>query len=250
MLRGIYTATSGMLSLDIQMDIVANNIANCTTTAFKKDICVFRAHPRMELFRINDIPSEYIGECGTGVLVDEVYTIHRQGPLTQTQNPLDFAIEGDGFFLVQRADEMLLTRAGTFIIDAEGYLCTRRGERVLGERGPIRVEGREIFVSEDGSVFIKRDEAFEMVDRLRIVTVEDKRMLRKRGHTLFFTEAPLLNAKDFVIQQGFLEGSNTEILKEMIELINVSRLYEANQRVIRDYDATLGRAIAEIPRGM
>jgi flagellar basal-body rod protein FlgG len=204
----------------------------------------------MHIHRINDVPQAYIGRCGTGVMVEGVFTIHTQGALRQTQNPFDFAIEGEGFFLVQRGEKVYLTRAGTFTLNAQGYLCTRRGEIVLGQRGPIKVEGRQILVSEDGTLFVKREEEYERVDRLRIVTVEDKKMLRKVGHTLFRTDAPLLDAEDYSIYQGFLESSNTEILKEMIELVNVSRLYEANQRVIRDYDATLARAIAEIPRTM
>lgn len=251
MIRGLYTSASGMLVEMTRTDIISNNLANANTTSFKKDLTVFRASPQMRIHRLDDPvkvgkrtvdPRPFIGVLGTGAAVDATYTDFSSGKIINTDNPLDLAIGGEGFFQVETPAGIRYTRDGSFSIDAQGYLVTREGYRVLGELGPIEIppEGE---ISVDTQGYLRWNG--EVLDRISLVNFQDTELLVKQGDNLYDTqEAP--GPFDGEVISGALEGSNINVVSEMVDLISAFRAYEASQKVLRANDKTLGRAVNDI----
>lgn len=260
MVRGLYIAASSAISESKRIDVISNNIANVNTSGFKKDTMVTETFPdvlykRMETIdaktTVSTAPSVkklgYIGKLSYGVRVDEVYSNFEQGPLSNSSNPLDLALQGKGFFAVETAEGTRYTRNGEFTLDAEGYITTKEGYKVLGQNGPIRVEGNNIIITEAGQVFNGENE----IDNLQLVDFNDYQLLKKIGDSLFEdTGAGQGNAiqAEGLVQQGFIEGSNVNSVKSMVEMITVLRSYEANQKVIHTHDELLQKAANEIGR--
>ncbi len=147
MLRGIYTNAAAMNSLQLKQEVTANNLANANTTGFKKD-GVFRKHlvDHDTILQQNSTDFKKLED------VDEDHTMHQQGNLTPTGNPLDTAFEGDGFFVVQTTDGTRYTRNGNFQLDENGILITGNGYQVLGNNGTMLLQGQSIFIGDDGAV--------------------------------------------------------------------------------------------------
>ncbi len=146
--RGIYTAASGMMAERRKLDVVSNNLANIDLIGYKKDLSIQKAFPEMLIRRLNDdglykFPKGHletapiVGKLGTGVEENEIYTLFEQGPLKTTGNPLDLALTDQGFFVIQTSDGERYTRNGSFTIGKEGILVTKSGFPVLGEKGYI-----------------------------------------------------------------------------------------------------------------
>ena len=156
MIRGIYTAASGMIAEALRNDTISNNLANANTTGYKKDIAVTKDFASLLIQRINDGPqAPTIGSLGTGSVVDEVATIQNAGSLRQTGNDLDFAIEGQGFFAVQTPNGVRYTRDGSFSRDSAGRLVTQDGYPVLAQNGGvIRLNGGKVNVATNGQVSV------------------------------------------------------------------------------------------------
>lgn len=281
MVRGLYTGASGMNAQQQRLDAIANNLANVDLNGYKRDTTITKAFPEMLMRRMNDdgvyvFPmgsvdtTPIVGRIGTGVEVNEVYTVFEQGALKQTENDFDLALEGGGFLTVQTAQGERLTRNGAFLVDVEGYLVTKNGDKVLGENGPIKLKKNNFVIDEDGTVwqnaaFAADDrrlvsmqenewQAIERVDRLKIVDVKRKRYLDKEGSSFWKTteesdEAVVLDgASRPKLRQGFLEGSNVNPVTEMVEMIEVNRAYDANQRTIQTEDALVGKLWNEVVR--
>jgi flagellar basal-body rod protein FlgG len=280
MVRGLYTGASAMIAQMRRIDVLSNNLANVNTPSFKRDTTLMKAFPEMLIRRINDdgvrvIPvgsydlMPVIGKLGTGVEVNEVYTRFIQGSLKQTENDFDLSLDGKGFFSVMTEEGERYTRNGSFLLDSDGYLVTKEGHRVLGENGTIQIKKNNFLVDEDGNVFVN-DEYTEdpqrlvsmeenewnntiLLDRLKIVDFPKIRQIKKVGDSLY-TETDH-SGPAFVIEeerpkvfQGFLETSNVNPVIEMVNLIEVHRNYEANQKMIQAHDGALGRAINEVGR--
>ena len=253
MLRGLYTSASGMLAESYRTDQLANDLANVNTNGYKRDQAVFRTFPQLLLSRIEEQPTlslphgdipvpmnrpQLIGQLGPGVQLEGIFTNTQPGPLAQTGNALDFAISGDGYFVIQTPQGQRLTRDGAFQINEEGSLVTYDGYSVLGTAGPIQIPG-QVVIQEDGTVLSDN----QVVDRLLIVGATD---LTKQGNNLFTgTIAP---PGEYRVCQGFIEKSNVNSIRSMVELIEATRAYEANQKAIWAQDETLGKAIAEVGR--
>ncbi|TVR54973.1 MAG: flagellar basal-body rod protein FlgF [Spirochaetaceae bacterium] len=286
MVRGMYTAASGMTAQQHRLDALTNNLANVDTTGFKRDQAVYKAFPELLLRRMSDdgvlrIPyraqmpwgsidkAPVVGRLGTGVELNEIYTVFEQGSFKESGNPFDLALEGHGFFVVETPTGERLTRNGSFHVDPSGYLVTKDGFPVLGEEGRIRVTMNNFVVDEDGRVFANDvyrdpdrlvsmienqwDETVEL-DRLRLVEVPNDRYLEKQGSSLWRTTWDSGDAEIAVegfrprVHQGFLETANVNPVTEMVEMIEVNRAYEANQKVIQTQDATTGKLINEVLR--
>lgn len=267
MLRGLYTAGSGMLVEALRNDVIANNLANAQTTGYKKDVAVVRAFPAMLIRRIDDrsggpgapvagaslsdpagIRMErlpVVGELGTGSIVDAVTSVFAPGPQRFTGNPLDVAIVGSGFFAVEMPNGVAYTRAGSFTLSADGWLVTQEGRRVIGRSGPIAITGREAHIDDAGRVIV--DDSVE--GELAIWQFGDPSALRKIGANLFLAAEgagePQLVAPAAVASET-LEISNVNVVAEMVNLIAVQRAYEASQRAVQAHDQTLGRAVNDI----
>lgn len=278
MVRGIYTGASGMIAQQAKLDTIANNLANVDKTAYKKDLTLFKAFPDMIIRRVNDnglgfTPAgsydsmPYVGKLGTGVEVNEVYTQFKQGSLQRTENKFDIALEGSGFFSVATERGERYTRDGSFTINQDGVLMTHNGDPVLGENGIITVQDNNFIINQRGEVIvntaISRDprdvvgldnnnwEDAVVIDRLKIVDFENIRELKKEGSSKYreteFSGPPLPPAK-IKVYQGFLEKSNVNIVREMVDMIEVQRSYEANQKTVTAHDQALGRLINEVGR--
>lgn len=278
MIRGIYTGASGMITQQARMDTIANNLANVDKTAYKRDIAIFKAFPDMIIRRVNDdgvgiVPAgsydtmPYVGKLGTGVEVNEVFIEFEQGSLQHTENPFDMALEGRGFFTVSTERGERYTRDGGFTISKDGYLVTKNGNLVLGENGPIQVQANNFMINERGEVLVNSALSLEprdvvgmannnwedpvVIDRLKIVDFENIREIKKEGESLYReTElsGPPIAPENIKVVQGFLEKSNVNVVKEMVDMIEVQRTYEANQKVILTGSDTLGRLINEVAR--
>lgn len=276
MIRGIYTGASGMLAQQAKMDNIANNLANVDTNAYKKDTTVFKAFPDMIIRRVGDdgvgiVPvgsydsMPYVGKLPTGVEVNELYKQFEQGALMKTENPLDLALEGQGFFTVLTERGEMYTRNGSFTLNDEGILVTHNGNPVLGENGIIKLQQNNFMIREDGQILVNSDEYGPaddfvgsnqnewqnaiVIDKLKIVDFEYKRYLEKNGDSMYRENelsGPALPPENIKVRQAFLEKSNVNVVREMVNMINVQRSYEANQKSITSSDATLGKLINEV----
>ncbi|MBP7736932.1 MAG: flagellar basal-body rod protein FlgF [Spirochaetes bacterium] len=276
MLRGIYTGASGMIAQQARLDVVANNLANVDKTGFKKDLAIFKAFPDMLIRRLNEsglgvTPAgsydtmPYVGKLGTGVEVNEVYTDFDQGSLQRTENNFDLALDGRGFLTVKTERGERYTRNGAFTINQDGILMTHNGYPVMGENGIIHVQQNNFIVNERGEIMVNgaidpnsvvgmADNDWSqpvVLDRLKLVDFEKIRELKKEGDSLWKeTEfsGPPLPPGDVKVIQGFLEKSNVNMVREMVDMIEVQRSYEANQKTVQTHDAELGRLINEVAR--
>jgi flagellar basal-body rod protein FlgG len=268
MLRGLYIGGLGMHTQFCALDIVSNNIANINTVGFKEDTLILKEFPTINVHRLNDqyikLKQGYfdlrpkVGELGTGVGFHKVATIHRQGSLKHTNSVLDLAIQGEGFFVIRKDNEIYYTRAGNFSLSSDNYLITQQGYRLQSiTNKDINLENaKNIKITEDGSIFIDiSDEGnwkeYKLIDKLKIVTFEDLQGLIKRGMNLFQpTEyaGKEIIPTEYRILQGYLEESNVLPVKELTEMINIHRLYEINQRTVSVFDTLLNGLINQLPK--
>jgi len=255
MVRGLYTSGWSMLADTKKMDVISNNLANVNTNAYKKDTVVFESFPALLAWRINDTrsalnPSGNIGDMELSHDVGEVFTYYTQGQAVKTDNPLNLAIQNSNsaFFTIGTIDangdmNQYYTRDGDFSLDAGKRLVTRDGRLVLGENGPIMLTGEKISVQPDGTVI----QDGQTVDRLLIKEFTDTKTLRKFGDNLIQTTGDTQEqAFSGTVAQGFLEQSNVNIVKEMVDMISVMRAYEANQKMLQAQDGTLDKVVNEV----
>lgn len=245
MIRGLYISASGMLAEMVRNDVSANNLANVNTSGYKKDTAVFQSFPEVLIQRINDqkptdvSPRPVIGSLNTGAIVDEIVTSHEQGTLHETTNPLDMAIAGDGYFVVQNQKGTFYTRNGSFTIDGQGYLVTNQGDYVMGQAGRIQIGNSDnLQVDEAGNITVDG----KQVGTLRIVNVANQAALTKVGDSLF-TGGQAGTGAVGQVKQKFLEASNVNPVTEMVNMITITRAYEANQKMISAHDQTLAQAL-------
>lgn len=254
MLRGMYTSAQGMMAQMQTLEVVSNNIANANTTGFRGASAVQQSFPEMLLQSIEAIPGQAphsmnpIGGTGWGTLVVDHSVNFASGAMQQTGGTFDVAIGGTGFFAIEQANgEEMFTRNGAFTLDANRILVTGSGDRVMSTSGnaiTIPDEG-EVLISSTGEIRIDGN----LIDTLRVVDFETPSELRQFGYNLF--RAPASAGEiEFAgtLSQGYLEGSNVSVVNEMVRMINVSRSFEMNQRMITIQDGTLDRAVNEIAR--
>jgi len=280
MVRGLFTAASGMQAQEHRMDALANNLANVDLNGYKRDVSVSKAFPEMLMRRFNDdgqyrLPfgsmdtAPIVGKVGTGVEYNESFTVFEQGSLKETSNPFDLALDGEGFFSIQTNDGERYTRNGNFILGKEGYLLTKDGFPVLGEKGPIQIKLNNFTIDQLGRVWqngdfsddpqrlVSMDENdwanTELVDRIKLVDFPRDRHLKKQGNS-FWAETEYSGSPEIVeenrprVHQGFLEASNVNSVREMVNMIEVNRAYEANQKVITTHDGMLDKLINNAAR--
>ncbi len=256
---GLYIAASGMDAALMRQDVIANNLANVNTVGFKQNRSVDIAFPtyliaRLHDQRINTLDGTAeirpnIGVMGGGVIPQEVTTDYSQGPREDTKNPLDFAVNGAGYFftVLNPEGKTFLTRNGNFSLDGDGRLVTQDGLPVLGHNGEIYIDGDQVTVDKEGNISVDG----KAVDQLQVVRVPDPGKLTKLGHSLF-SAAPGTKVDmapdddDIQVQQGTLEQSNVDSIREMVNMIDNYRAYELNSRVISSYDDMFYMAATEI----
>jgi flagellar basal-body rod protein FlgG len=259
MMRALNTAATGMAAQQTNVDVIANNLANVNTTGFRRS----RAEFEDLIYQTLRTPGASIGEgqrmptgiqLGEGVRTISTTQIHMQGSLLQTGGSLDVAIEGAGFFQITRPGGQIgYSRAGDFKTDAEGRLVTVDGYLV---EPPITLptNATSITISPNGivSVTLPNQSATQEVGQVTLAGFANPSGLEAIGRTMFVaTDAsgqPILAQPGQeglgTLGQGFLEGSNVEVVNEMIDLIAAQRAYEVNQKVIMAADEMLQRVTA------
>jgi len=259
MFEGLYNSASGMVTQAKIQEVIANNISKALVPGYKKLVAVNKTFNDELSANANDSKTER-GKVG-GVEIDGVYTIFDQGQLKNTDNPLDLAIDGEGFFVVKANGSEYYTRNGKFSINSEGKLVTPEGYSVMGEQGEIAIgkNGKlnsaifsKIIINDDGGIVVQGNSLKDSnkIGTLKIVKFEDNSGLKPIGSSLF--EAGDKNkpqkADKFSVAQGYLEQSNVNILDEMVSMIINMRVYETNQKILKNMSDAFARGIGEIGR--
>lgn len=242
MIRGLYTSGLGMERETKRLDVIANNLANASTNGFKTSGTTNGTFSKI----LEDVT---VGNSKLDIAnyspdVVDTYTNFTQGSLINTGNNKDIAIVNDdnAFFEVEDFDgNKLYTRNGAFLVNKEGYLVTTENYKVMGEDGYIKLEsGVDIGISAVGEI---TDTSGNVIDKLSIKAFENPQSLSSIGGT-FWTTHETSNFKEFTgeVQQSFLETSNVNTVEEMVSMIEVTRAYEANQKVLQANDELLSQS--------
>jgi flagellar basal-body rod protein FlgF len=229
--------------------VIANNLANVETVGFKRELAVLQARDAEAIEEgLDTVDSGSINQIGGGIVLSETKTDFSQGPLKRTNMPKDVAIKGEGFFLVSKGDETLLTRAGNFDINSLGELVTQQGYQVLSESGTPMVisrEGGPWEITESGEL-----QQGGLSQALALVKPESMGDLVKMGENLFksLAEPQSIPPGRRSVAPGHLEMSTAEPTTEMIAMIEASRLLEANVNMMKTQDEMLGGLINRLMR--
>lgn len=274
MIRGIYTASSSMLCEIVRQDMVANNLANVDTAGFKQDQGIFKELPTMVLRKVNDgqlyPPRPFykfpkIGELGTGVIVDESFTNFKAGAFEYTGNDLDIALENEKAFLVVESDKgTRFTRDGILTINQDGFLTNMHGDYILADTEPVdanpgsildedgnlnprlqRVQvgdGEGVVIDRSGRILVDNAPLFRIAQGI----ASDRKAFRKEGANKFVRAYGEVARVEGNVKQGYVEKPNFSLVEEMVRMIEVSRAYEANSKVIQSHDGLLDKAINSV----
>ena len=248
MIKGLYSAASGMVALQDRQDVIANNIANVSTAGFRRHMPVqlgfyetfTKASHLPEYFETNSTPSG-------GVKLVETYPDLAQGGSRQTDNPLDVALVGPGFIAVNTKNGERYTRTGNLSQNSDGLLCTQHGEHVLGVNGePIDVRGGRVIIAGSGEVTVDGVPA----GKIKVVEFADPKRLMRAEENLYRAEvetaSQMAPAADTQLEQGMLEMANVNLPTEMIQMTTGIRAYEANQKVLTTVSDTMSTLIERV----
>jgi len=254
MVKGLYTAYTGMINEQHRMDTLTNNLANSTTVGFKKEGSTSQSFDTVLAYKLKDtsespnIPRR-MGQNNPGVKIGENYTDWDQGSFKITDNTYDLALSGDGFFTIEftnKAGETSTryTRDGSFTLTSDGYLVTSNGDYVMGTKGRIKLDTlKDSMIDTMGNIY--QDD--RLVDKLQITDFEDYNYLEKYGENLLVpVEGATFREPNFKVYSGYLEMSNVNIVTEMVDLIAITRQYESNQKIITSIDDTLEIAASRL----
>ncbi|MFZ5968909.1 MAG: flagellar basal-body rod protein FlgG [Bacillota bacterium] len=258
-MRALWTAASGMKAQQLNVDTISNNLANVNTTGYKKQRVEFKdlLYETLSRNTLSEGQGKPVNlEVGHGVMPMATLRSFTAGNLEQTNNDLDFAIDGDGFFVVRdENDNLFYTRDGSFklsVDDGAVNLVTSDGYFVQSEGGDIDFgdDVKEISVAENGAILVKREgeEEYEELDVLTLVRFANPAGLESLGNNLYKQTAAsgeAIEAEDGDagrILQNFLETSNVQVVEEMVKLITAQRAYEINSKSIQTADQMLEQA--------
>ncbi|MCP4721791.1 MAG: flagellar basal-body rod protein FlgG [Desulfobacteraceae bacterium] len=256
MIRSLYSSATGMGAQQIQTDVVANNLANASTTGFKKS----RASFEDLMYKTISIAGQTTpggGQVPTGIQIGMgvkpagVQKIFTQGDYVQTGNQLDFAVQGQGFFRVIHGDEDMYTRAGNFTLDSDGYITTPAGDRLQPEI-TIPVEATTITLADDGTLTVFGDgEDILATENVLVTTFINPSGLFAVGQNLYRqtegsgdpTEVTPGQDGSGTTLNNWLEMSNVSVVEEMVNMIVGQRAYEANSKSVQTADSMLSTAV-------
>ncbi len=247
--KGMKSAAEGLVALTRLQDVITNNLANASTAGYQADTMIIASFG--DIFKREAQKAELMGGFEPTNVDDNpnlymrTVTRFQQGTLKQTDHPYDLALQGRGFFVVETKDGTMYTRNGAFTVDAEGKLRTKDGGYVMGQNGPIVINSPDFEVREDGSVVVNG----EVVDKLLIVDFDTYTRLEKVGNSYF--RAPLdmePRPAEAKVRQGYIEMSNVNPIKEMVNMLTVLRSYEMGQKVIQSEDDMLKKYIEQVSK--
>lgn len=255
MIRSLYTAISGMITQEAKQDVITNNLANATTVGFKGDNLAVKKFDDVMLQNYDKIVGgknvrNVLGSISLGSKIDTVNTDFTQGNIEATDKATDFAIEGKGFFVVQRNNGVdngqYYTRDGHFHVNINGILVNDSGDTVLARNlqnnslGSINVGSGELKCDTSGNVSINNVPMYKMYT----VDFNDYNTLKKVGDNLYQGTNPTENTA--VVRQRALEKSNVNVVNEMVSMLTTMRTFETNQKIVQSLDETLSKAANEI----
>lgn len=275
MLKGLYTAYTGMINEQHRMDVMTNNLANADTNGFKKEGTTSQAFDTVLAYKIKDLsepgnlpknlgtaktfdedsvdnPDRWVSRTGMnlGVKIGENYVDYSEGPIKETGNTFDLAISDRGFFAVEYTNKAgetstKYTRDGNFTMDRQGYLVTQDGDFVLDENGRHIKMNTALPVSIDRGGTITQEGT--SVATIGLTDFEDYNYLERFGENYFQTvDGATEIDSEAQIYSGYLELSNISIVTEMVNMITLQRQYESNQKLITTYDETLDTAVNQL----
>jgi len=254
MVRGLYTAYTGMVNEQKRLDIISNNLANSATVGYKAENVTSQSFKDMMAVKIRDGSNAYldepIGVMNLGVKIGETYMDWGQGSLRETGNTYDIAIEGDGFFTMRVTDrngndETMYTRNGQFTITREGYVVDCDGNHLQGSGGDVQVpvDAADIAIKNNGAIYA--DDV--LVDTIALTDFEDYNYLELYGENMYkAVNGATVKASDASMLQGFTEQSNANVIDQMVSMITITRAYEAGQKMIQTQDNLIGKAVNEV----
>lgn len=235
MLDAITTSQIALLKDQLLLQGVTQNISNMNTPGYKREILIHGG------FDEHLVPNQ---EQVTRSMQSK--HIHEQGTLNQTNRQLDIAISGSGYFEVQNDQGIFYTRRGDFHINERGELSTASGALVLGRNGPIHLDEGNFSCDRSGNIYIDH----QKTDQLRVVTFHKASSLDYVGQSLYKSpESAQTLANKSQVLQGFVEQANVKSVDEMMEMLKISRHFEANQRVMRMADTMMAAAINQLGDG-
>ena len=230
MFKGFYNLTSGMVSHSRRLDVVANNMTNVSTPGYKAELYTDSTFRDVMISRIGNLDKRAPAELGTNMSYilapSQFYTDYTDGTYEETGLPLDFAIQGEGFFGIQQEDGVVYTRNGSFTLDEQGYLCFSGFGRVLGSNGdPIQFPTDNITVDEyvlNGAL--------------------------ERNDYGFFTGEGAQPNTDVTIYNKMVERSNVELVREMVAMMTTQRALQSAAQMSKIYDQVIMKATTELGR--
>ncbi|MCR5405731.1 MAG: flagellar hook-basal body protein [Lachnospiraceae bacterium] len=271
MLKGLYTASTGMVNEQRRVDVLSNNMANSATTGFKKEGTTSQAFKDVLAYKIKDSSEPYFarreGVMNMGVKIGENYVDHSQGSFHETGNTFDMALSGKGFFAVeftsksyknmasrsreykdnQSETSVKYTRDGSFTLNAKGELVTKDGDYLLSKGGNHIVLDPLQKYSIDRQGNIRNTVTGAVQAQIQITDFEDYDYLERYGETMFRpVDGATEVASDAQVYSGYLEAANVQVVQEMVDLIAFTRAYESNQKIIQAYDSTLQVAVNDL----
>ena len=235
MVKGLYTAYTGMINEQKRLDTLSNNLANAATNGFKKEGMTSQTFSDELAIKIKDTSYD------------------------ETGNETDFALDGDGFFAISFTDKagntsVKYTRDGAFTINTQGYLVTKDGDYVLNANGALNSDpgqanyirldpNQDVTVDELGNVYQNN----QVVARLGVVNVADYDYIEHYGENMYqLVQGGQIKASDAKVNQGFIEMSNVNVVNEMVDMITIARAYQAGQKVINSIDDTLDKTVNQV----
>ncbi len=252
MIRGLYTAASGMLSSMRRMELVTNNIANAQTVGFKQDRSALSTFDEVMILQdgtpASTTGNQELGQLGMAAVAEEPMIDFTQGAIQETGRDFDLALEGPGFFTVRTPEGVRYTRDGGFTRDALGRMTNTEGHLLLDtNNNPITIPGGKMAVDEEGTVRVDD----QPIAQLAIVEFSLDQPLRKVGTNQFAPrdEADLPTpSAGTAVHQGSIEVSNLDMAGAQTTMLELQRAYQASQRLIQYQDEMVGRAVNEIAR--
>jgi flagellar basal-body rod protein FlgF len=264
MIQALHLTAQGMTPLMQKQDQIANNLANINTAGYKQSNLFVRSYNRY-LESINETKEKHTGPfiepygsypanypmepfVERRIEVDDVYIDYSEGPAQRTDGPLDLMIRGSGFFTVMTMNGVEYTRNGHFSLNPDGFLVASDGAKVMSEKGFVRVDTQNpVQITDTGEVI----QDGEVKDVLRIADFRKPYRFLREGNGYFRPELPdnpVVESPGFAIKQGFLEGSNVNVVKSMADMISAFRNFEADQKALMAQDETLQKSVNDVGR--
>jgi flagellar basal-body rod protein FlgG len=242
----MYLAAAGALVQQMRLELLSNNVANINTIGYKAEKAVFRVDDGAAA--TPPTPSiDLVQPLSPHAPPFSAVIDFSQGAIQTTGNPLDVAINGDGFFSIQTPDGLQYTRQGSFTLNTEGVLVTQDGYAVMGEGGEIALDEGTVEIDMQGTLYVDGDE----VGRLQITNFPNHGSLKKTGNGRFTLTDPAVQGRrpeDTIVRQGHLESANVNPVLAMTEMIETSRAFEAYQKVIQSADQATAKSISDVGR--